>query len=521
MKRTEINLIPDIVNPTPDYYCTWQTQLYATCDGKPVKQRACIGEKQLFGEKGERPYGWVHFYEEARNDLLFVMDDSWDVPLSGDESYYGSLILNEEKFPESVRAARNSKKENTEDIECREKENACALSILTDRVKAFGWKGLGGWVCAQESERFQKDDSAEVYWTKRMKEAEKAGFSYWKVDWGKKASDISFRKWMTESGKKIAPNLVIEHAMEQELIPDSDVFRTYDVPAIMSIPMTMQKLADIFQRMEKNAYDLLEDEKTRNCLGLINCEDEVYIAAAGGFSMGIMRHPYCGAYVNGKADTAFPKVHRNLKTKQYEVIRAVRWHRIAPAFHACIGTTIVSEEILCDTWQFRNTEEEIELWWLEMPLFKEHMEENLVKKYAPAQIARNCDLAEAVPDKNGRLPYMVSSKNPNGVFSIVTLGRTEERTYEIPRCKITVDVGSVDTVGIFGEYESLTVKRENGTGRTVLMQDLAGNKAFNVTAEVQFSGDVCVIPGTLIHQIGTLAQPEEDTSEPGVVVRFC
>ena len=48
MKKTKINLVPDIVNPTPDYYCTWQTQLYATSDGKPEAQRACITEKSLF-----------------------------------------------------------------------------------------------------------------------------------------------------------------------------------------------------------------------------------------------------------------------------------------------------------------------------------------------------------------------------------------------------------------------------------------------------------------------------------------
>lgn len=513
MKKTEKNLIPDIVNPTPDYYCTWQTQLYATCDGKPVKQRECIGEQQLFGEK---PYGWVHFYEKVRKDLLFVMDDSWDVPLSGEDSYYGSLVLNEEKFPECVRAAKEKNDS--------EKENTYALGELVHRVKAFGWRGLGGWVCAQESKRFQKDGSVEDYWKKRMTEAEEAGFSYWKVDWGKKAGDIQFRKWMTELGKTVAPNLVIEHAMIKEIIPYSDTFRTYDVPAIMSIPMTMQKLADIFQIMETETSmndNWSTDETEKTCMGLINCEDEAYIAAAGGFSMGIMRHPYTGAFVNGKVDMSFPEVHRNLKTKMYEIIRAVRWHRIAPAFHACIGTNTVSEEILCDTWKFQNTEEEIERWWLEMPLFKENLEGNLVKKYAPSQIARNCDLAEVKPDKNGRIPYIVSSKNPNGIYSIVTLGRTEERTYEIPRCNITVDIGNASMLGIFGEYEVLVVKGQRCSCGTVLMQDIAGDRAFDVTSEVQFDGNLCIIPGSLIHRLGTLAQPEEDTSEPGVVVQFC
>jgi hypothetical protein len=61
MRKTNINLIPDTQNITPDYYCTWQTQLYATNDGKPKGQRAIIGEKALFDR--EKPFGWAYFYE--------------------------------------------------------------------------------------------------------------------------------------------------------------------------------------------------------------------------------------------------------------------------------------------------------------------------------------------------------------------------------------------------------------------------------------------------------------------------
>ena len=100
MKRTEINLIPDIPNPTPDYYCTWQTQLYATSGGIPKMQRDIMGERQLFGT--DKPYGWAYFYEKARKDLFLVMDDSWDVPEENDERYFGSLILDGSKFPEST-----------------------------------------------------------------------------------------------------------------------------------------------------------------------------------------------------------------------------------------------------------------------------------------------------------------------------------------------------------------------------------------------------------------------------------
>ena len=100
MIKTKINLVPDITNPSPDYYCTWQTQLYATSDGKPPEQRKAICERSMFERK--KPYGWSYFYEQARSDLLFIMDDSWDMPLSNDEAYFGSLILNKEKFPSFV-----------------------------------------------------------------------------------------------------------------------------------------------------------------------------------------------------------------------------------------------------------------------------------------------------------------------------------------------------------------------------------------------------------------------------------
>ena len=97
LKLTEKNIIPETENITPDYYCTWQTQLYATSDGKPRRQRAVICEKSLFNK--EKPYGWAYFYENARKDLFIVMDDSWDVPVEDDPKYYGSLVLNKEKLP--------------------------------------------------------------------------------------------------------------------------------------------------------------------------------------------------------------------------------------------------------------------------------------------------------------------------------------------------------------------------------------------------------------------------------------
>ncbi len=492
MKKATTNLVPNIQNPTPDYYCTWQTQLYATCDGKPVAQRENITEKGLFAQ--EKPYGWAYFYENTRNDLFIVMDDSWDVPLENYEPYYGSLQLDKTKFPESTADGRT---------------NAEAMKVLADRIKALGWKGLGGWVCAQESELFSEGKTPEEYWTERLKEAHEAGFSYWKVDWGKNMQDPEWRKMLTNLGKKYAPNLTIEQSMIKEIIPVSDVYRTYDVPAIMSIPMTMEKLREFSAvGTTKEGY-----------LGLVNCEDEAYVAAAGGYAMGIMRHPYSGAFVNGKPDMSFPAVHRNLKTKMCEVTRAARWHRIAPAFGVSEEGVHISDEMLRDTWVIEDQEAEIEAWWMWTASLVADKEGDMIPKSACAAISRNIELPKVTPDANGDIPYVVASRNPNGAVSIVTLGRTRERAYWIPLCDITLDAGDADTVGVFGEYASLTLNVSRPVS-TVLMQDLAADEALDVTEDVVIGDGTVTIPGALIRKIGTMAQPEGDTSEPGVVVRL-
>ena len=496
MFLSDVNLVPNIVNPSPDYYCTWQTQLYASNDGKPEKQRALLDENALFG--AEKPFGWLDFFEKARRDLLFIMDDSWDVPKAGDSEYYGSLVLDAGKFPRYMSA------------NC----NAEALSAIVRDVKEKGWKGLGGWVCAQEAPAFLINyDSVEAYWKDKLSDMKKSGFAYWKVDWGKKKHNLAFRKMLTRFARQYAPDLVVEHAVVKEIIPYSDVYRTYDVPAIMSIPMTMQKIAELSGLHAAAVAD-------ETGLGLINCEDEAYIAAAGGFTMGIMRHPYHGNFMNGSPDMSFPTEHRNLKTKIYEIIRAVRFHRVAPAFSVYDSEISVSSEILFDNWAFENTQNEIESWWLTNPLIAPFMNNGELTKKAPAAISRNAPFPEIEKDQNGNVPFCVSARNPNGVFSIATLGRTFGRKYYIPECNVTLNISNSDTIGVFGRYRNLVLKTERTGCSQIFIQDLADEVSYDVSDEVLISENQILIPGDLISLIGTMAQPEADTSEPGVIIRL-
>ena len=87
-----------------------------------------------------------------------------------------------------------------------------------------------------------------------------------------------------------------------------------------------------------------------------------------------------------------------------------------------------------------------------MPAVRDHVKDGVLTRSAPAGIARGCKLPKAKPDANGDVPYVIASKNPDGAFSVATLGRTKGREYRIPRCEVAVDTADADMIGVFGEY---------------------------------------------------------------------
>lgn len=251
--------------------------------------------------------------------------------------------------------------------------------------------------------------------------------------------------------------------------------------------------------------------------GLINCEDEAYLAAAGGYAMGIMRHPLAGNLPNGCADMSFPAVHRNLKTKLFEVVRAARWHRLAPAFGG--GTLAVSATNLSDMWEFHHREEELESWWFENATIVSHICGEHWTESAPACLARNTALPHLSPNEGGEQPFCMASRHPNGTYTVATLGRTHGRKYTIPACDVTVHADNAHTFGVFGCYRTLILET-TAPCRRVLMQDLADNCAYDITSEVTRQSGRLILGGDLIHRLGTGVQPPTDTSEPGVVVQL-
>ncbi len=172
-----------------------------------------------------------------------------------------------------------------------------------------------------------------------MKAAQAAGFEYWKVDWGKNSRNMEWRQMLTRLGRTYAPDLVIEHAMEGKYVSIGDVYRTYDVENIIAQPVTIQRVADLFK------YKPQGDAKA-----LINCEDEPYIAVGLGCAIGVMRHPYADNQPDGTIDFVFPPVGRDIKHRLDEVVRGVRWHRIAEPFGVGSDNYSIDTVELKDYW---------------------------------------------------------------------------------------------------------------------------------------------------------------------------
>ena len=275
--------------------------------------------------------GMVHLYPSIRRHLWLVLDDGWDVPygMTGDDNYrhgrFGSLIVDGERFPSCTGTP------------------AERLAQLSRRVKEHGWRGLGLWICANACGEywghFQTPEEQEHYWRERLRWCRETGIGYWKVDWGHHDRSAAFRRRLSVWAAEEAPALVVEHSgvvapfsgIEDhddsaehsgrfadwrdepmrcaELMRFSQVYRTYDVSAELSVPTTLDRVQFPLRMAEFTGSPTV-----------LNCEDEPLIGAVLGCAIGIMR-------------SSLPAFGTSPYCRTAEVIRAIRWQTaFAPAF---------------------------------------------------------------------------------------------------------------------------------------------------------------------------------------------
>lgn len=476
------SLVPDTPSKAPDYLCTWNIQAYVVDYENSDRMREAMTEANIFGNGHYQ--NWAGFFPSIRQDLYFVMDDSWDIPADvntkRNNPYLGTTELNEERFPSFTGTPEER------------------LKKLSKKFKSMGWKGVGGWICAQKSDNYP-DVPEEEYWTERLKAAHEAGIAYWKVDWGKQSRNDEWRRMLTRLGREHAPDLWIEHAMKNEYIEFSDVFRTYDVENIIAQPVTIQRVSDLL------AYEAKDGAK-----GIINCEDEPYIAVGLGCAIGIMRHPFDGNLPGGRQDEAFPPVGHNYKKCLDEIVRAVRWHRIAEPF-AVDGNFAVDTVRLTDSWELH----ENETW------NKGRKVGSILSESAPARVSRGMALPE-VSDTTSSRPFVLASAYPNGAVAVSAIGRAIGREYMTKGVSVTVEGKDWNApVGLFGCFKDVTViyPTECPENAKVWAQDLAGDTPVDVTEEITLEGNRLRIPGEVICKAGLMAASDGDLSAPGLVLK--
>ena len=520
--ETVVNLVPEEPSNNPSYWCTWGAQNYAI-DSTTLKnatwgldghsrQANNLTEQAVFGENG-----WADILPEVRKDLILMFDLGWDIgrDIDFDKKRWllGSLELAEDKSPSWTGSPMER------------------LKKLNQLCIEKGWKGAGIWVAAHPVNYNEKELSRteiEDYYRERFKWSHEAGITYWKVDYGVHNGKDWYREMLTRLAEEHAPGLWVENCRNGsplndyecpwdtkvyhesgeykqwgngnvlkkavEVIGYSHVFRTYDVTAHLSIPTTLDRVAQQLKvSSQKGANDCV-----------INCEDEMYMGATLGCAVGIMRHPHW-LHLEGNNYNPF-----RVDKRMTEVTRAIKWQRIAPPFGVGAKEVVLSSNMLADNWTFK--EGDTWAYWV--------INRNIVQK-APGIVVRGIGLPTV--ECEGEPPFVLASRHPNGAVAIATLPRIDSlRGYYFPHADITLHIEKSDTlIGVFGKYASLKLASEDLSMKCrIFAQDLAGKVATDITGNVKFKKGSILIPGQLIEEIGCSANKGEDLSEPGLVLKL-
>lgn len=506
-----IRLIPDTIAGRPTgYFCTWAAQGDAACQIKRGERRMpefpgdqgsmggpdCLDESLLFG-----PSGWlVSGYEPIRRDLFALLDHGWDIPVGlpiSEQLGMGSCEPDPRRF-----------------ASCRGGP-AQRLADLARRIRDAGWGGAGVWICAQvpgdrRGGALMSDAAVEEHWRERARWCRDAGIGYWKVDWGAREGDVSFRRLLTRIAHEEAPGLLVEHApicgpfndedcpwhtfkssrtgrfgawdegrmlaTALSLLPHSDVYRTYDISEPLSVSTTLDRVVSLLAGARPGA-------------GLLNTEEELYMGAALGCALGIMRYPAARARCT-------------------ETLRAVRWQRLMPPVPAGQVTVCLDECLLADSHRFQPGDS-----WVSW-----RNNEVIVQK-APARVARNMplpgvDCAESEP------PFVVACRHPNGCTALAALPRRLGETGErLPLAVLTVEADLRRPFGFFGQCRELVIRTSLPPGARLFCQDAAADRAEDITAHARIGAHSVSLPGTILAAAGTRANGAQDLSAPGLVLQ--
>ena len=330
------------------------------------------------------------------------------------------------------------------------------------------------------------NDETLVYWKEKILMSKEAGVLYWKVDWGRLAHHEVFRKMLTDMGKELYPELIIEHAFcASPLNGDfsrgkicfaddpkcsegalrfasfSEVFRSYDVTPALSVTTTLDRLSHLLTPST----------------GIINCEDELYIGAVLGCAVGVMRS------------------HLTKNKKLDEVTAAIRWHAVAPAFS---GYSLnCSEELKTDTFFFKPEDTWFSPAW-----------NTSVSQSAPWIMARNAPLPQVEGTKSS---YILLSKNPNGAYSVGAIPPSIPDNKNETHPTVFFEADDPPYIGVFGIFSKLTVSLAKSPKHAYIQSLIRGE-----AREIYPDGNMITMSADLLRALHTSA----DGSQSAAIIKI-
>ncbi len=508
------------------YWCTWwaQCDLAASqaprrADGKPDASRYDVADVATWARDSItedalfRSPGWaVQQYADIRDQLYLVIDDGWDVPFNVNAQterwQFGSHALELSRFPSF--AGNPSER----------------LDALNEVIQRLGWRGLGVWVAAQavgEGDEGKKlsPEEAHDYWRARLQWSAGSGVNYWKVDWGHHMPSIDFRRQLTQWAHEISSDMVIEHAAGGgpgpfndiridevacdvsgsgrfdvdpdrtahwcELVSTSDVFRTYDVAGELGVPTTLDRIAAVLAHARP---------PRGGAKALLNCEDEVYLGAALGCALGVMRFERWG----GESEPS----------RLMEVERAAGWQRIARPFAVEPGQAAMSDRVLTDC----TTLTDDDIWSPQRAGIT-------VRQSAPAIVMRNLALPE-VRCKD-EPPWVVGAAYSNGAVALAALPRRlqADQPARTPLAQVSLELpagaGRRMPIALFGHFAAVSLHVPDlPADGPILAQDLASGAAEDIAPRVERSHHTLTITQPVIEHL--TREIASDASDPGIVL---
>ncbi len=514
------------------YWCTWTTQ------AETLKSHQLTGELKFPGDQGVPgvrdnlnedvifgPKGWAKLFPDYRGDMIFMVDDGWDVPYGakGDRDgihSFASLVPDRERFPSfGVNASDRDR-----------------LRAFVRRTEEYGWKGLGVWVaCQAHRERFEAPfrlDELKEDLRRKFDDAAYAGVKYWKVDWGVHNFHVWYRRLMSEMKERYYPELIIDHcrgfnnavngAVDPHRKPASDIYRSigatgriFGVPEYEPITRDYEEImsfADVFRTydsahplttatmLERAAWELECADKSSSRV-VVNTEDEPLIAAGLGLELSMMRAP---VWPGNPVRDVRPR-HRRMA----EDMRCIVWQRGVPAFGSdTASTTRHSEKSIREEWHFIPGE----CWFT-------GKKDITYFQVAPASVTRGLDLPE-VKGTNGEIPFVLGSRHPNGslAFAALPLLDPVKMSYT-PKADVRFNAALEPgvPVGVFGEFGSLVLD-DRTEGRRVSARDILGGDPVDIAARCRRAAGRIFLLGGLMSRIDSSQNELGDDSQPGTVI---